>query len=231
VKNGILNRLISSSSDKSSSSLSASPLSSQRMYQWTHDALHKAAYTFLAEDACSRKKIYFRLGKSLYGLSKASKEDWMIYLAADQFNAGALICSVGAMLYHEELALLNLQAAKLSMARGGFFPAREMLRTASQRLDSTKLWTTDRVSTRTITGATTTTTSTSTITPPAFPNSYPYYQLSLDVYSLLAEMEFMTGDYDGARKTAAQVLDHSTSLEDKFRAQMVWIQELALLKF
>jgi hypothetical protein len=55
-----------------------------------------------------------------------------------------------------------------------------------------------------------------------------YYELSLDLFSSLAEMEFALGNNEaGVEAAVQQVLEHGTSLTDKYRARYIHLQSIA----
>jgi AAA ATPase domain len=107
------------------------------LYQWSHEQLQTVAYDMI--DSALLGPLHSRLGKLLWDLSSRSshssspqhspsrveEKEWMIYMAADQFNKASVGFGDRGTCVSVELATLNLQAAKLSIAQSAFYPARE----------------------------------------------------------------------------------------------------------
>ena len=72
-------------------------------------------------------------------LSAFQSEEWMVYMAADQFNRALLLRP--NILHCNRIAALNLKAAQLSIAKSAFYPAAEMLRSGLSHLDDKRRWT------------------------------------------------------------------------------------------
>jgi len=94
----------------------------------------------------------------------------------------------------EDFARLSFDVGKLSISKSAYFPAYDMIQFASKHLDAM-----------------------------ADPWGRDTYELSLDVYSYLAEMALKFGDSDEALNISIRVNHHAKSLEDKIRAQVVTI--------
>ena len=182
-----------------------------RLYYWSHDKLQQVAYELV--DPAIRGPLHVRLGKVLYTMYRgtpSSKEmkdhstrtstslgdDWMVYLAADQFNKAAHYFGDDVGFICDDFARLNLQACKLSISKSAFYPARDMLLAAIPRLDATTMWSN-------------------------------HYDLCLDIYSTLAELELSLGHVNEAMDAVEQVLVHAKTLSDKYRAQIVQLQGIA----
>jgi len=95
----------------------------------------------------------------------------------------------------EDFARLSFEVGKLSISKSAYFPAYDMIQFASKHLDAM-----------------------------ADPWDGNTYELSLDVYSYLAEMALNFGNYDEALNTSIRINNHAKSLEDKIRAQVVTIR-------
>ncbi|VEU38495.1 unnamed protein product [Pseudo-nitzschia multistriata] len=92
-----------------------------------------------------------------------------------------------------DIALSSLQASKISISKSAFFPALDMLRSAAEHLTA--------------------------IADPWKTN----YQLSLEVLSSLAEMAMRFGSHKEAINAAIQVDRNAKILEDRSRAQFIFI--------
>jgi len=94
----------------------------------------------------------------------------------------------------EDIARLSFQAGQLSISKAAFFPALDMVRFAAKRLGEME-------------------------------NSWEAaYELSLDVYSTLAELSIQFASYEEAISAAIRVDRHAETLEDKFRAEIVFVR-------
>jgi predicted ATPase len=95
----------------------------QGAYMWSNNRLQHVAYSFIPPSL--RIELHMKIGRLLWKLGLERDEEWMIFMAASQMNIYAgLQCdsSLG-----NEVAKLNLQAAKLSLNKAAIFPAHEML--------------------------------------------------------------------------------------------------------
>jgi len=94
----------------------------------------------------------------------------------------------------EDIARLSFQAGQLSISKAAFFPALDMIRFAAKHLGNMK----DSWETA--------------------------YELSLDVYNTLAEMSMRFASSEEALDAAIQVDRHANTLEDKIRAQIIFVR-------
>ena len=172
VESGVLRRL-----DKSG-----------QTYKWSHDKLTDAAYSLIPPS--DRQSLHWRLGKLLLKMSTDHPtEEWMIYMAAYQFNKAQRCFSDD--ITSADLAKLNLRAAKLSITKSAFYPAVDLLRAGVRHLQecpSTKKW-------------------------------RDHYTVCVELFNTLAEMEYLTGNHEACLDAVREVVHNATSLEDKFRAQ------------
>lgn len=108
-------------------------------YMWSNDRLHEVAYSFVPEDF--RPILHLRLGKLLWKLGLENDQEWMIFMAANQMNRYAVLrskdCSLG-----NEIAQLNLKAAKLSLDKAALYPALELLEQGDKHMDKNDRWNT-----------------------------------------------------------------------------------------
>lgn len=93
---------------------------------------------------------------------------------------------------NEDIARLSCQASHLSTSKAAFFPALDMIRFSAKHLGNMK---------------------------EAWKTSY---ELSLDVYSTLAELSIRFASCEEALNAARLVERHAITLEDKIRAQIVF---------
>ena len=206
VKMGILNPVYGSTTAPAVAAVTATTdannttISNAMFYHWSHDKIQQGIYGFLASETDpitgkndSLKFLHLRVGKVVKTLSEQHpKEEWMVYVAADQFNTAVSYCDPNYK--NVDLATLNLRAAKISIKKSAYFPAANMLQACAKRLpdDSWK----------------------------------NHYDLCLQLYSTMAETEFVVGHHDAAMDAVQNVLDNATSLEDKFRAHNVQLQNI-----
>ena len=96
--------------------LTKSPGSSK--YSFAHDRIQQAAYNLVPEGN-ERDKFRFAVGSHLYSISRNKKfsvgKEWMIYSAADHFNATTRLSKNPLF-----LAIVNLQAGKKCMSIAAF---------------------------------------------------------------------------------------------------------------
>eukprot|EP00531_Pseudo-nitzschia_arenysensis_P017472 CAMPEP_0116144656 /NCGR_PEP_ID=MMETSP0329-20121206/16127_1 /TAXON_ID=697910 /ORGANISM="Pseudo-nitzschia arenysensis, Strain B593" /LENGTH=1091 /DNA_ID=CAMNT_0003640111 /DNA_START=71 /DNA_END=3343 /DNA_ORIENTATION=- len=94
----------------------------------------------------------------------------------------------------EDIARLSFEAGQLSISKSAFFPALDMLRFAAKHLGNME-------------------------------NSWETtYELSLEVYSTLAQLSIRFLTYEEGLDAATRVDEHAKLLEDKLRAQIVFIR-------
>eukprot|EP00980_Cylindrotheca_fusiformis_P003353 scaffold747_cov120-Cylindrotheca_fusiformis.AAC.9 len=105
-------------------------------YRWSNERLQHVAYSFIP--TAMRAELHMKIGRLLWRLGIEDDEEWMIFMAASQMNKYTeLQCdsSLG-----NEVAELNLHAAKLSLKKAALFPALEMLVHAEKHLDTVGRW-------------------------------------------------------------------------------------------
>ena len=214
----------------------------QETYMWAHEHLHAVAYSLIPTN--HRPKLHFQLGRLLAKLScvfckpdpqRAAvptmsavgghrtrsaiqrEVEWMVFLAADQMNRGFAAMVVDnpdepGTTRHEiesypqlrvEVATLCLEAAKISLSKSALFPAHEILQAGvdhlkqfKEREDSNKKNTRDDSWTT-------------------------HYELSLQLYSTVAEVSIQIGKREAAMEAVEQVESNARSFHDKFHVQVV----------
>jgi len=95
-----------------------------------------------------------------------------------------------------DLARLNLEASKLSSARSAFYPAATLLRKAIDLVDPAIRWKSNN------------------------------YELCLDIYSSLAEIEFVLGNHEASKQAGDVVVANAKCIGDTFQVQTVLIKSL-----
>mmetsp|Transcript_44736 Transcript_44736/g.107974 ORF Transcript_44736/g.107974 Transcript_44736/m.107974 type:complete len:1085 (+) Transcript_44736:96-3350(+) len=109
----------------------------QGAYVWANDRLQEVAYSFVPVDY--RPTLHQRLGQLLWRLGLENNEEWMIFMAANQMNKYACL-SQGVCALGNEVAQLNLQAAKLSLDKAALYPALELLEKAENHMETSNKW-------------------------------------------------------------------------------------------
>jgi predicted ATPase len=159
------------------------PVNSQT-YAWSHDHILQAAYSLVPE--ADRRDLHVRLGYLLANMHKSNPTaEWMLYVAAAQFNIANVSIGDETMLCIH-LAQLNVDASKLCISKSAFQPAAEFLRAAPNSLDPSTMWEEN-------------------------------YDLCLELYTLLAEMESLLGNVDASKEVIRQVIDHAKTVDDKYK--------------
>eukprot|EP00980_Cylindrotheca_fusiformis_P025450 scaffold13741_cov191-Cylindrotheca_fusiformis.AAC.1 len=105
-------------------------------YRWSNVRLQHVAYSFIPMSM--RAELHLKIGRLLWRLGIEDDEEWMIFMAAGQMNMYAELQSDSSL--GNEVAELNLHAAKLSLNKVALFPALEMLVHAEKHLDTVGRW-------------------------------------------------------------------------------------------
>ena len=101
-------------------------------FVWSNDKLQNVVYNLIPESM--RPALHLSVGKVLWKMSSDfPEEEWMVFMAADQFNKGTSEGNCPTCL-GRSAAELNLQAAKLSLSKSALFPALDMLRACVRNL-------------------------------------------------------------------------------------------------
>mmetsp|Transcript_27049 Transcript_27049/g.76084 ORF Transcript_27049/g.76084 Transcript_27049/m.76084 type:complete len:1493 (+) Transcript_27049:394-4872(+) len=226
------------STSSSGSSRTSSNLTATATYTWSHEKVQEAAYYCLFEkkrhkktalpgddhpeqpqsniqepqsnipeiSTADQEAIHVRLGNLLWRMSMAAEaeaesqsssstqqsSEWMVYLAASQLNTFAKRRQETTLCY--ALGMMNLRAAKLSISKSAFYPAVELLQFGISNLPSEERW-----------GI----------------NS-KYYEVTLELYTTLAETEYYVGHLEHSKEAINQVLAHANrSCYDKYRVQLL----------
>lgn len=196
-------------------------------YFFAHERLQQAAYSLLPSDDTKRKEIHWRLGKLMKEKSQQfPDEHWMAYLATDQLNRGLIFLHDTSERF--ELATMNLHIAMMSQEKSAFFPAAGFLRSAIRlifeenvqdplpRLDHNGNGTRSDASSLYKCG-----------------RSHhckiwkDHYELCLDLFSSLAEMEYLLGHHKSSKVAVDELLRNARTEEDKFRAQVILIESIS----
>ena len=198
-------------------------------YFFTHERLQSAAYALLPKEEKQRKEIHWRLGKLMKEKSENFEEEhWMAYLATDQLNRGLVFLHDTSE--KVELAQMNLQIALMSQEKSAFCPAAEFLRSAISLIFEENQ----------IVGDPPPKSSSCKPTPSPTPTKLyecssanhtavwkEHYELCLDLFSCLAEMEYLLGNHRAAKQAVDELLESARSDEDKFRAQIILIESIS----
>eukprot|EP00980_Cylindrotheca_fusiformis_P003349 scaffold747_cov120-Cylindrotheca_fusiformis.AAC.5 len=108
----------------------------QGAYRWSNERLQHVAYSFIP--TTMRAELHLKIGRLLWSLGIEDDEEWMIFMAAGQMNMYAELQSDSSL--GNEVAELNLHAAKLSLKKAALFPALEMLVHAENHLEAVGRW-------------------------------------------------------------------------------------------
>lgn len=198
-------------------------------YFFTHERLQSAAYALLPKEEKQRKEIHWRLGKLMKEKSENFEEEhWMAYLATDQLNRGLIFLHDTSE--KVELAQMNLQIALMSQEKSAFCPAAEFLRSAICLIFGGNQ----------VVGDPAPKSSPNKPTPSPAPTKLykcssaqraavwiDHYELCLDLFSCLAEMEYLLGNHKAAKEAVDELLENARSDEDKFRAQIILIESIS----
>jgi len=181
---------LSTVNSKSMPSFNSNSTNRTLFYTWSHENLQKAAYGNLLP-TINRQEVHIRLGRLLHRLSdESSNSEWMVYLAASQFNS--VESSSTSVRLHQALVELNLRAAKLSISKSAFLPAIDFLRIGIAHLPhaNSDFW-----------------------------NDAMYYNLAIDLYSTLAEMHYYVGHFEESQDAINVVIQRGRSRDDTYRVE------------
>mmetsp|Transcript_20035 Transcript_20035/g.49237 ORF Transcript_20035/g.49237 Transcript_20035/m.49237 type:complete len:722 (+) Transcript_20035:20-2185(+) len=110
---------------------------SEGAYMWSNESLQEAEYSLIPIPM--RTELHQDLGMLLWSLGMEQDEEWMIFMAANQINKYAELnhdVSLG-----NDVAKLNLQAAKLSLKKAAIYPALDLLVNAEKHMVVAGRWT------------------------------------------------------------------------------------------
>ena len=196
-------------------------------YFFAHERLQSAAYALLPVDVKQRKEIHWRLGKLMKEKSEQFEEEhWMAYLATDQLNRGLIFLRDTSE--KVELAQMNLQVALMSQEKSAFCPAAEFLRSAIALIFEERVG--DPVPKANSNKATASSARTALYNcGRAYHKQVwkDHYELCLDLFSSLAEMEYLLGNHRASRQAVDELLENAHNDEDKFRAQIILIESIS----
>jgi len=104
-------------------------------YAFAHDMIEHAARSFVREGS-DRDDVFLLVAKVLVERERIDDEEWMLFVAARHFNAvpSKRIESL------DDLAALNLKAAKIAAAKASLSQAAELLRAAVTCLGEETCW-------------------------------------------------------------------------------------------
>ena len=172
---------------------------------WAHDKLQASAYS-LIPDAATKVQIHLGLGKLLWKKmmsSSKAKEPWMVYMAADQLNRippSLVVTEDASEEQHNDndgtrdrISRLDLAQLNLEAAKLSISKSAIYPAAAFLRSAVSHLDETTRWK--------------------------DHYDLCLEVFNSLLEVEFEVGNREASMNAINEVLDNAKSLEDRFRAQ------------
>ncbi|CAB9515760.1 serine threonine protein kinase [Seminavis robusta] len=214
-------------------------------YFFAHERLQEVAYSLLPNDKNgkkTRKEIHWRLGKLMKEKSlQFPEEHWMAYLATDQLNRGLIVLENADE--KVELASMNLQIALMSQEKSAFCPAAEFLRSAIRLLldsDSNNNSNNNNNSSSKKPSGVEDPVPKQKANPSPAPTSLyscsrehhkhvwgEHYDLCLDLFSSLAEMEYLLGNHKASKEAVEEVLNNARDEEAKFRAQVILIDSIS----
>lgn len=201
-------------------------------YFFAHERLQTAAYALLPKEGKARKELHWRLGQLMKDKSEQFPEEhWMAYLATDQLNRGLVFLST--MAERIELAQMNLQIAIMSQEKSAFCPAADFLRSAIQLLfqekkEESKVQDPVPKGVKSKSNTTPAPSKLLSCSPAHYKKVWGgHYDLCLDLFSSLAEMEYLLGNHNAAQQAVDEVLKNAQSEEDKFRAQVIFIESIS----
>ncbi|CAJ1946395.1 unnamed protein product [Cylindrotheca closterium] len=105
-------------------------------YMWSNDSLQEAEYSLIPTPM--RVELHHNLGMLLWRLGIEQDEEWMIFMAANQMNKYAKLNSNASL--GNDVAKLNLQAAKLSLKKAAIYPALDLLVNAEKHMVVERRW-------------------------------------------------------------------------------------------
>lgn len=201
-------------------------------YFFAHKQLQTAAYALIKGQDKARRELHWRLGQLMkYKSQQFPEEHWMAYLACDQLNRGLTSLSSEERV---ELAQMNLQIAMMSQEKSAFVPAAEFLRAAILLLFQE-----DAIQDPAPKGGCSKGSPSRANQCPAWSKLYSCsptqykavwkecYDICVDMFSSLAEMEYLLGNHKASKQAVDEVLQNAQSEEDKFRAQVILIESIS----
>ncbi|MDJ1182974.1 trifunctional serine/threonine-protein kinase/ATP-binding protein/sensor histidine kinase [Roseofilum casamattae] len=164
-------------------------------YRFLHDRVQQAAYSLIADD---RKPIeHLNIGRSLLQNTSPREREDNLFNIVNQLNAGLSLLENPKE--REELAQLNLAAARKAKSSAAYTAAATYLKTAiaaiSNHTTPTEPWQT-------------------------------HYPLMLPLHNLLAEVSYLNGDYEAAERQIQILLDNVKDLLDRVKAYEIRISLL-----
>ena len=151
-------------------------------------------------------------------------EHWMAYLATDQLNRGLIFLHDTSE--RLELASMNLQIAIRSQEKSAFYPAAEFLRAAIRLVFEEKVQ--DPLPRSDIEDPVSAPTSLYRCTQSHHRKVWKnHYELCLDLFSSLAEMEYLLGNHSASKQAVEELVRNALNEEDKFRAQIILIEGIS----
>ena len=168
--------------------------------KFVHDKIYQATLDML--DETSRQKIHLWIGKALYAAKKAKKKednnDNNLFLLVDQLNRGSQLLDKddeSDCSLLKDLCRLNCTAGKRAARLHAYFPSSDYLQKGIALLDPSTCW-----------------------------SEPEEYNLTLELYSSLAEALCSTGQLERQESVAATVLEHSRTTTDRLRAYYTILQ-------
>jgi len=160
--------------------------SDEKEYKFSHDRIQEAATSFLSEQC--RDRLRMQIGEALKRRGLDIGEEWMLFTAAHHLNA------VRSLLDDKlDLARLNLQIAKSSIAKASFDSAIVLLWGGIHCLEKETRWS-------------------------------KHYHLTLELFNLIIETEFSTGNDTGSQAAINEVLRNAKTLGEKQMAHYFSIE-------
>jgi predicted ATPase len=198
-------------------------------YFFAHERIQQVAYAVLPDDGNMRKEIHWRLGQLMKEKTQQFPEEhWMAYLATDQLNRGLIFLSDTSE--RVELAQMNLHVALMSQEKSAFCPAAEFLRSAIQLLFHENLDVEDPIpkNANCKSNPSPAPMTLYTCSPTHCKRVWnEHYELCLDLFSSLAEMEYLLGNHKASKEAVDESIKNARDEEDKFRAQVILIESLS----
>jgi len=105
-------------------------------YMWSNDRLQHTVYSLTPPQL--RCELHKDLGNLLWKLGEERKEEWMVFMAANQMNKYAELQNEASL--GNDVATLNLEAAKLSLEKGAIYPALDLLVNAEKHMELGQRW-------------------------------------------------------------------------------------------
>mmetsp|Transcript_15602 Transcript_15602/g.34082 ORF Transcript_15602/g.34082 Transcript_15602/m.34082 type:complete len:1190 (-) Transcript_15602:37-3606(-) len=167
------------------------------VYMWAHDKLQSVTYDLIPPE--KRPQFHIEMGRLLWAMSKEEEEaeEWMIFMAAEQMNR------YSAYQDKEGSEPLGAEVAELCLEAAQLSLSKSALYPAYDMLMASmkhlqiKEYWKD------------------------------HYDLSLRLYSTVAELSIQLGKKEDAMSACKQVLENATSHLDKFRVQMVELKSIS----